>query len=77
MKLTQLTPGRRALITSMTLSQAVVFRLEALGLRVGEEIECVRTAPLLDPIEYSVGGSLIALRRPDAAQIEVALITNP
>ena len=47
MKLTQLTPGRRALITSMTLSQAVVIRLEALGLRAGEEIECVRTAPLL------------------------------
>ncbi|WP_368670202.1 hypothetical protein [Holdemania filiformis] len=26
-----------------------------------------------DPAEYSVGGSLIALRRPDAARIYVAL----
>ena len=42
-------------------------------LPVGEDIEFVRSAPLQDPAEYSVGGSLIALRRPDAARIYVAL----
>ena len=55
------------------LGGALADRLEALGLRVGEDIEFVRSAPLQDPAEYSVGGSLIALRRPDAARIHVAL----
>ena len=67
MKLTQLPSGLSAVITRIDLPPALADRLEALGLRVGEDIEFVRSAPLQDPAEYSVGGSLIALRRPDAA----------
>ena len=72
MKLTQLPSGLSAVITRIDLPPALADRLEALGLWVGEDIEFVRSAPLQDPAEYSVGGSLIALRRPDAARIYVA-----
>ena len=74
MKLTQLPSGLSAVITRIDLPPALADRLEALGLRVGEDIEFVRSAPLQDPAEYSVGGSLIALRRPDAARIYVCLL---
>ena len=62
MKLTQLPSGLSAVITRIDLPPALA----------DEDIEFVRSAPLQDPAEYSVGGSLIALRRPDAARIYVA-----
>ena len=46
MKLTQLPSGLSAVITRIDLPPALADRLEALGLRVGEDIEFVRSAPL-------------------------------
>ena len=44
MKLTQLPSGLSAVITRIDLPPALADRLEALGLRVGEDIEFVRSA---------------------------------
>jgi len=38
---------------------------------VGEEVEVLRNAPLLDPIEVKVRGISVSIRRRDAGCVEV------
>jgi ferrous iron transport protein A len=46
-------------------------RLRTLGIREGERIVVIKCAPLADPIEYSVGGMHVSLRRSEAGVILV------
>ncbi len=46
-------------------------RLREMGLLPGTEVELVRYAPLGDPVEISLGGSLLSLRRREACLIGV------
>ena len=50
---------------------APVRRLAQMGFVPGRTVTAVRSAPLGDPIEYSVVGSRVAMRRTDAATIIV------
>lgn len=47
-------------------------KLLALGLTPGTELAVVRHAPLGDPIEIAVRGSLLTLRRSEASGIRIA-----
>jgi len=42
-----------------------------MGLLPGEEIEHIGTAPMGDPIEFSVYGYRISLRRDEAARVQI------
>ena len=53
---------------------APVRRLTQMGFVPGRTVTAVRTAPLGDPIEYSVVGSRVAMRRSDA---EMILVERP
>lgn len=46
-------------------------RLYALGIVPGAAVDVLRLAPLGDPMQIRVGGSLIGIRRSDAADIQV------
>ena len=46
-------------------------RLRDLGFTEGCEVACVGRSPLGDPAAFSVRGAVIALRREDAACVEV------
>ncbi len=46
-------------------------RLYALGIVPGAVVDVLRLAPLGDPMQIRVGGSLISIRRTDAADIQV------
>ena len=50
---------------------APVRRLARMGFVPGRQVTAVRVAPLGDPIEYSVMGSRVAMRRADANAIVV------
>lgn len=66
-----LRPGQRATITKINGISALRRRLIEMGIVKGETILIERHAPLGDPIEYFVKGYHLALRREEAAQIEV------
>ncbi len=49
-----------------------ITRLRELGLVPGTKIRVVRRAPMGDPIEVSVRGSRLAMRRSEARQIHIS-----
>jgi len=50
---------------------APIRRFAQMGFVPGRQVTAVRSAPLGDPIEYSVMGSRVAMRRSDADSILV------
>lgn len=51
-------------------------RLMELGLVSGTQVELVRQAPLRDPLELSVRGSRLSIRRQEALAIEVKRVAS-
>jgi Fe2+ transport system protein FeoA len=68
-----LRPGQRATIAKINGIAALRRRFIEMGIIKGETIRIERHAPLGDPIEYFVKGYHLALRKEEAAQIEVLL----
>jgi ferrous iron transport protein A len=66
-----LRPGQRAVITKINGNGALRRRLAEMGIVKGETILIKRHAPLGDPVEYRIKGYDLALRREEAACIEV------
>jgi Fe2+ transport system protein FeoA len=69
--LNQLSIGASAVISALPLGVDSLTRLRELGLVPGTKIRLVRRAPMGDPLEVSVRGSRLAMRRSEAIQIEV------
>ena len=68
--LEDLTPGQRGTILSVgNKSGTVKRRLVDMGLTPGTEVRVTKIAPLGDPIEVSLRGYELSLRKADAAQI--------
>ncbi len=72
-QLHQLQPGQRAVITRVGGAAALRRRFIEMGIVRGETIFLERKAPLGDPIEYFIKGYHLALRKEEAALIEVSL----
>jgi Fe2+ transport system protein FeoA len=70
-RLADLAKGARARVTSVAGSPGTAQRLLEMGLTAGAVVEVVRFAPLGDPIEVSVRGYRLSLRREDAAGVLV------
>ncbi len=70
--LDRMRPGERAKVTRLDGDPAVRRRLMELGIVPGTAIELVRRAPLGDPIELSVRGVHLSLRRTEASLIHVS-----
>jgi len=71
--LSELEQGTHAVIESIPTGDASMTRLRELGLLPGTRIQLIRRAPLGDPIEISVRGSLISLRKKEAELIQITL----
>jgi ferrous iron transport protein A len=69
--LNDLEPGSGGLVTHITGPEKMCQRLMDLGLIEGARVEALCRAPLGDPILVRVLGTVIALRRNEAATIEV------
>ena len=70
--LDELAPGEGGVIARLGGDPAIMRRLMELGLVPGTEVAVVRRAPLGDPIELSVRGLHLSLRRTEASHIHVA-----
>ena len=70
-RLSYLEQGASAVIESIPSGNASMTRIRELGLLPGTRIQLIRRAPMGDPIEISVRGSLISLRKQEADLIEI------
>lgn len=71
MRLSDLTTGQEALITGINGDSNISRRLNEMGFVEGQKVKAIKSAPLKDPVEYSVMGYQLTVRRKDAALIEV------
>ena len=70
MTLDMLSPGERALVRFIN-DDILTRRLLALGFAAGGEVKCAFAAPCGDPVAYEYGSLCVALRRRDAAKVEL------
>lgn len=69
LRLVDLAPAQRGVITAIQLPPDHKARLLEMGVLVGTTIELVRFAPLGDPVELKVRGYRLSLRKHEAEQI--------
>ncbi len=69
--LSQLKPRERGTIVQIKGQGAVRRRLLDMGLVSGAEVEIVRVAPLGDPVEFTVKGYNLSLRKSEATNVTV------
>ena len=71
MTLNEVSPGEKCTILDVDLNGAVLQRLLDMGFIEGALVEVIRNAPLLDPLDVRIQRNLVAIRRNEAAGIEV------
>lgn len=69
--LDDLKPGDEAVIRDFTTSDDSLLRFRELGMLPGTPVSLVRRAPLGDPLELRVRGSLLSVRAQEAKLIEI------
>lgn len=76
--LQELAPGQSGMILSVgNQSGAVKRRLVDMGLTPGTTVKVTKVAPLGDPLEVSLRGYELSLRKDDAAQIRIGAPRRP
>lgn len=70
-RLNQVPIGEKVRVRHISGNGAFRQRILDMGLTKNAEIQVLKIAPLGDPIEITVRGSLLSLRKAEAAQIEV------
>lgn len=74
--LTDLPVGSDARVTKVNGTGRVAKRLMEMGVVPGVSVRVVKTAPFGDPIEVRVRGYSLAMRRMDAASIDVSALCS-
>ena len=69
--LSELSIGERGKVTAVKGEGAIRRRLFDMGITPGAEIYLRKKAPLGDPIEISLRGYELTLRKSEAAQVEI------
>ncbi len=73
MSLDQLKPGEMGKVIAVAGVGAVRRRLLDMGIRKGETIKMIKAAPLRDPLQISLAGGHISIRRSEASLIQVEI----
>ena len=71
MTLNDLEIGKEAVISAVNGEGALRLRLLDMGLIPGTKVKVIKIAPLGDPIEITVRGYELSLRKADAEMVEV------
>ncbi|MGN0073014.1 MAG: ferrous iron transport protein A [Coriobacteriales bacterium] len=72
MTLSSAAPGTPVTVTRLHENGAVRRRIMDMGITKGTQVTVTKTAPLGDPLELSVRGYHLSLRKADAELIEVS-----
>lgn len=73
MTLKQLQPGQSAVVVKLSGEGAVKRRIMDMGLTKGTKVSCRKVAPLGDPIEITLRGYELSVRKADAGMVEISL----
>ena len=73
MTLTELPIGESGKVISVRGETAIARRLMEMGVIPGVAVRVVKTAPFGDPVEIRVRGYSLALRKNEAAAVDVAV----
>lgn len=76
LSLAQLKPGEKAVIDKIRQTETDGGYLMEMGMTEGTKVRLVKFAPLGDPLEISVRGYHLSLRRSDANSIIVKMQEN-
>lgn len=71
MTLRDLRPGDEGVVLSIGEKGPLRRRIMDMGVTPGAEIRVVKVAPLGDPIEVTIRGYELSLRKEEAAQIQI------
>ncbi len=71
MRLDELHLGERATVVQVTGADEVSVRLLEMGLTPGASLELIGVAPLGDPVELSLRGYRLSLRKREAQLVDV------
>lgn len=71
MTLKDLKPGQQGVVASVGTTGTMKRRIMDMGITPGVEIKVVKVAPLGDPVEVTVRGYQLSLRKDEAQQIEM------
>lgn len=66
-----MSPGQKGKVKGFTVDNPIARRLIELGMVPGRSVVYLRHAPLMDPMEFLVGGSFLSLRRNEASLVTV------
>lgn len=69
--LSRLAPGERGTVVRVACARPVTRRLLEMGLLPGTQVQVVRVAPFGDPIELTLRGYALSIRRSEAQAIEI------
>ncbi|GAB4570744.1 MAG: FeoA family protein [Anaerolineae bacterium] len=75
--LDMLHPGQQAVVKRLTSTGLERRRMMDLGIVPGSLIRVEMLSPLGDPAAYLIRGAVVALRKSQARQIEVAIVAEP
>ena len=71
-RLVDLPPGATATVAALAADAGLRQRMEALGLRPGQNVQVLRRAWWAGPLHVRVGMTELMLRRRDAARVSLA-----
>ena len=74
LRLSQLKPGEKAIVTELMTSGDMRRRLQDIGLIDGTAVECVGKSPMGDPAAFLIRRAVIALRDEDSKQVRVRMV---
>lgn len=71
--LNHLRPGETGIILGLASDENLHHRLNALGFRVGREIQLIRRGWFKGPLQLRIGTTEVIMRRADADKIRITL----
>ncbi len=77
MTLRELKPGQVAKVDLISAEGVFKRRIMDMGITTGVEVKMVKVAPLGDPVEISLRGYQLSLRKAEADSIQISTEGNP
>jgi len=71
--LSSLSAGQSATIQALHVDSGFEYRLNALGFRIGKQIQVIRIGPFNGPLHLRLGNTEVMLRQHDANMVEVVM----